>query len=357
VSLSPIEESPITFTEGEGGSYYVWNSSNFPYLGVAEISAAILILKPFGFAFPHYADCNKIGYVVEGREGIAGIIDPITSEEKVVKLKKGDAIVVPGGAVSWWLNAGEDDLKFIYLGQSVKDRGVLTYSILTGPVGILKAFPAKTICKAVDINQEQANILTNSQKLAFILKLEEAKTIQNLSKESHTKALCFNFDENKADIEVKNGGSFIKLTNEMHSPLEGIEISGSFLKLDPNAMFGPTYYGRDSGVQLSYVVKGSGWVHVLSMTGQIVLDIELKAGQIFAVPKLYLVSIGAGDEGIECFSIVNTSKPILCEMTGKTSVWSVLSPQVLQASLNISPEFCQVFKEKINKSSIISPAL
>lgn len=57
-----------TIFEGEGGSYRSWSSSNFPLLGEAKVGAGILVLHPQGFALPHYADSNKIGYVLQGTD-------------------------------------------------------------------------------------------------------------------------------------------------------------------------------------------------------------------------------------------------------------------------------------------------
>ena len=48
-------------------------------------------------------------------------------------------------------------------------------------------------------------------------------------------------------------------------------------------------------------------------------------------------------------------RPVFGEFTGKTSVWGALSPQVLQASLNVGPEFEQLFRAKIKKSTILVP--
>lgn len=52
--------------EGDGGSYYSWPSSESPFLGQAKVGAGWLLLQPRGFALPHYADCSKIGYVIQG---------------------------------------------------------------------------------------------------------------------------------------------------------------------------------------------------------------------------------------------------------------------------------------------------
>jgi hypothetical protein len=49
--------------EGDGGGYYIWS---FPALGEANVAAGKLVLKPSGFALPHYADSAKLGYVLQG---------------------------------------------------------------------------------------------------------------------------------------------------------------------------------------------------------------------------------------------------------------------------------------------------
>uniref|UniRef100_A0A803M125 Cupin type-1 domain-containing protein n=2 Tax=Chenopodium quinoa TaxID=63459 RepID=A0A803M125_CHEQI len=278
---------------------------------------------------------------------------PESKEEKVVKLEKGDTIVVPSGVVSWWFNAGNDELKIIYLGETHNaiNPGNFTYGSLAGAIGILKGFSNKTIANAYGISNEQANELVNTQKEALILKLEQGLTMPKPSNYDLTKE----FDEGIPHFQVKKGGSIRFLTSEKQSTLEGIKLCGKLLKLDPNAMFGPIYYAQDSGVELSYVTKGSGWVQIVGLNGQIALDTKLEAGQLFAVPKFYVVAVGAGEEGIECFSIVTTSKPILAQIAGNMSFWKTMSPQVLQASLNVSPKFCELVMDKIENTTIIMP--
>ncbi|CBI23794.3 hypothetical protein CK203_100896 [Vitis vinifera] len=85
--------------EGEGGSYYSWSSTEFELLKEAKVGGGRLVLQPRGFGPPHYADCNKIGYVLQGTCGIVGMVFPKASEEVVLKLKKGDTIPVPSGVV------------------------------------------------------------------------------------------------------------------------------------------------------------------------------------------------------------------------------------------------------------------
>lgn len=55
-----------TFSESDGGAYYNWPSSQFPVLSKADVAAGRLVLRPRGFALPHYSDSSKVGYVTQG---------------------------------------------------------------------------------------------------------------------------------------------------------------------------------------------------------------------------------------------------------------------------------------------------
>lgn len=65
MNLSP-QFPDITVFDGEGGGYHSWSASQSPLLSEAKLGTGKLVLHPHGFALPHYADSNKIGYVVEG---------------------------------------------------------------------------------------------------------------------------------------------------------------------------------------------------------------------------------------------------------------------------------------------------
>ncbi|KAL5787407.1 hypothetical protein ACOSP7_004356 [Xanthoceras sorbifolium] len=156
--------------EGEGGSYYTWSSKEFSVLGEAKVGAGLLVLKPGGFALPHYSDSSKLGYVLQGEHGVAGLILPSndktnTKEEKVVGLGTGDVIGVPLGSVSWWYNHGNSDCVIAFLGETSKAYipGDFTYFLLTGAQGILGGFSTEFITRTYNINEKQANILAKSQ--------------------------------------------------------------------------------------------------------------------------------------------------------------------------------------------------
>ncbi|MFS7985884.1 putative rmlC-like cupin domain superfamily, rmlC-like jelly roll protein [Helianthus anomalus] len=55
-----------TASEGTGGGYYAWSDSTTPLLCQFKLGAGKLLLRPRGFALPHYADSSKFGYVTQG---------------------------------------------------------------------------------------------------------------------------------------------------------------------------------------------------------------------------------------------------------------------------------------------------
>lgn len=65
MNLQPQVANEVLF-EGKEGAYYSWSPSKSPILGEAKVGAGKLVLQPRGFALPHNADSNKIGYVVQG---------------------------------------------------------------------------------------------------------------------------------------------------------------------------------------------------------------------------------------------------------------------------------------------------
>ncbi|XP_041010811.1 legumin type B-like [Juglans microcarpa x Juglans regia] len=96
---------------GDGGPYYAWSPSELPMLrDRGNIGAAKLALGKKGFALPRYSDSAKVAYVLQGN-GVAGIVLP-ESEEKVIAIKKGDAIALPFGVVTWWYNKEDTELLF-----------------------------------------------------------------------------------------------------------------------------------------------------------------------------------------------------------------------------------------------------
>ena len=163
--------------EGEGGTYYSWSSAEYELLKEAKVGGGRLVLRPRGFALPHYADSNKIGYVLQGSCGVVGMVFPQASEELVLKLKEGDIIPVPSGAVSWWYNDGDSELVIVFLGETSKAYvpGEFTYFLLTGTQGILGGFSTEFNSRAYNISNEEAEKLAKSQTGVLLIKLPEGQ--------------------------------------------------------------------------------------------------------------------------------------------------------------------------------------
>ncbi|KAJ9687424.1 hypothetical protein PVL29_016064 [Vitis rotundifolia] len=327
--------------EGEGGTYYSWSSAEYELLKEAKVGGGRLVLQPRGFALPHYADSNKIGYVLQ--------------DIKISNLLFCYIIPVPSGAVSWWYNDGDSELIIVFLGETSKAYvpGEFTYFLLTGTQGILGGFSTEFNSRAYDLNNEEARKLAKSQSGVLLIKLPEGQKMPHPCKNS-TDKLVFNIDAALPDIHVQNAGLLTALTAKKFPFLGEVGLSATLVKLDANAMSSPMY-AADSSVQVIYVAKGSGRIQVVGINGERALDTKVKAGHLFVVPRFFVASAIADGEGMEYFSMITTTQPVFGEFTGKTSVWGALSPQVLQASLNVAPEFEQLFRAKIKKSTILVP--
>ncbi|KAL2508519.1 RmlC-like cupins superfamily protein [Forsythia ovata] len=114
-------------------------------------------------------------------------------------------------------------------------------------------------------------------------------------------------------------------------------------------------FSCDSALQVTYIVRGSGRAQVVGVDGKRVLETTVKAGNLFIVPRFFVVSKIADPDGLEWFSIITTPNPVFTHLAGRTSVWKALSPQVLQASFNVSPEVEEKFSSKRKAEEIFFP--
>ncbi|BFG19824.1 hypothetical protein CerSpe_060980 [Prunus speciosa] len=329
--------------EGDGGAYYIWSSSDVPALGEAKVGAGKLVLQPNGFALPHYADSSKLGYVLQGDDGLVGMVFPNTSEELVIKLKKGDVIPIPLGSVSWWFNNGgsnSEELVVVFLGETTRAYipGQFTYFFVAGTQSLLGGFSTEFVSKAYNITKDEADKITKSQTGVLIIKLgEDEKTKIPKPSENSTRKLVRN-------ITCKT----TTLTEKEFPFLKQAGLSASLIKLEANAISSPIYT-TDATVQVVYVAGGSGQIQIVGLNGQLVLDTEVKAGDLLVVPSFFMVAKLSGGNGLECFSVITSSQPVLEDLAGKTSALGALSPEMLQIALNITPELQDLLSSRIRK--------
>ncbi|XP_021800662.1 12S seed storage globulin 2-like [Prunus avium] len=341
MDLTP--KQALKLFEGDGGAYYIWSSSDAPALGEAKVGAGKLVLQPHGFALPHYADSSKLGYVLQGDDGLVGMVFPNTSEEVVIKLKKGDVIPIPLGSVSWWFNNGgsnSEELVVVFLGETTRAYipGQFTYFFVAGTQSLLGGFSTEFVSKAYNITKDEADKITKSQTGVLIIKLgEDEKTKIPKPSENSTRKLVRN-------ITCKT----TTLTEKEFPFLKQAGLSASLTKLEANAISSPIYT-TDATVQVVYVAGGRGQIQIVGLNGQLVLDTEVKSGDLLVVPSFFMVAKLAGGNGLECFSVITSSQPVLEDLAGKTSALGALSPEILQIALNITPELQDLLSSRIRK--------
>ncbi|KAK9279968.1 hypothetical protein L1049_013652 [Liquidambar formosana] len=336
-----------------GGSYYAWSPSELPMLREGNIGASKLALEKHGFALPCYSDSSKVAYVLQG-SGVAGIVLP-EAEEKVIAIKKGDAIALPFGVVTWWYNKEDTELVVLFLGDTSKAHktGEFTDFFLTGANGMLNGFSTEFIGRACDLEENEVKSLVGKQTGSGIVKLDADFKMPEPKKE-HRDGMALNCEEAPLDIDIKNGGRVVVL-NTKNLPLVGeVGLGADLVRLDGSAMCSPGF-SCDSALQVTYIVRGSGRAQVVGVDGRRVLEITVKAGNLFIVPRFFVVSKIANPEGMEWFSIITTPNPIFTNLAGKTGVWKALSPEVLQASFNVAPEVEKLFSSKRTGDAVFFP--
>ncbi|AET04452.2 putative 11-S seed storage protein, plant [Medicago truncatula] len=300
-----------------------------PVLASTNVGAGRLVLKPQGFALPHYADSSKVAYVIQGTDGVVGTVLPNTEKEVVLKLKQGDIIPVPIGTISWWYNEGGSDLIVVFLGETSNAHvpGQFTYFLLTGGQGIIGSFSNELTSKVYNLNKDEVNKLTKSQTGLLLVKLEKDQPMPKPTMDL-TKKLVLDIDVAKPGIEVQNGGSITTITESEFHFIGDVGLSVIKVKLESNTIKAPSYLVNPL-VQLIYIARGYGKIEIVGLNGKRVSDTQVKPGHLIVVPKFFVIAQIAGEEGMESYSIVTTTKPLSEELAGMASIWISALPHVL----------------------------
>ncbi|PON67412.1 Bicupin, oxalate decarboxylase/oxidase [Trema orientale] len=220
---------------------------------------------------------------------------------------------------------GHTELVVLFLGDTSKAHkaGEFTDFFLTGTNAIFTGFSTEFVGRAWDLEEDVVKTLVGKQSGNGIVKLGHTAKLPE-PKEEHREGMALNCEEAPLDVDIKNGGRVVVL-NTQNLPLVGeVGLGADLVRLDGSAMCSPGF-SCDSALQVTYVVRGSGRVQI------------------------------ADPEGLEWFSIITTPNPIFTHLAGRTSVWKALSPQVLEASFNVSPELEQLFRSKRTAAEIFFP--
>ncbi|XP_077232914.1 glutelin type-D 1-like [Tasmannia lanceolata] len=340
---------------GDGGSYYSWSSSELPMLKEGNIGASKLALEKRGLALPSYSDSAKVAYVLQGY-GRAGIVLPGATKEKVIPVKKGDAIALPFGVVTWWYNGDDTELVVLFMGDTSKAHrnGEFTEFHLTGPNGIFTGFTTEFVGRAWDMEEDKVKKLVTAQTKSGIIKVKEGLNMPEPSKEDR-KGMVLNCEEAPLDTDIPNGGNVVVLTTKNLPLVKEVGMGADLVRINGHAMCSPGF-SCDSALQVTYIVRGSGRVQVVGIDGSLVLDTKLKAGCLFIVPRFFVVSKIADGDGMDWFSIITTPNPIFTNLAGSNGAWKALSSQVLEASFNVDPDLEKVMRSKrINDTTFFPP--
>ncbi|XP_057793913.1 cocosin 1-like [Salvia miltiorrhiza] len=326
------QKADTTVFEGEGGGYYAWTPPKTPVVEEAVIGAGRLVLQPQGFALPHYADASKIGYVIQGRCTVGLILaDKDKPEEKVVIINEGDAIPVKIGSISWWYNGGDSDVSIIFLGESSQShsRGQFDYFFLSGAIGILRGLSTEFVSKMYGLSGEQSKELVESQSNALVVKI--GATI-HLPQESNCK---------QEEYIISSLGVGVEMTSPL---VDEVGLTPKLVRLEADTMLDPYY---SMAHQIMYVTKGGGRIQMVGLNGARVLDEVVEEGHLIFVPKFFLAAFMATHKGFEFFCVSTSPRALSMHVGGKSSAYKALSSSVLEAALNVSPEFVKSFKSGI----------
>ncbi|KAJ3692886.1 hypothetical protein LUZ60_011981 [Juncus effusus] len=352
VDLSPKTGNALF--DSDAGAYYAWTGANQPILKEKNLCAGRLVLKPLSLAMPHYSDSQKFAFVLEGT-AIGGVVLAGESKERVTNLKKNDLIVLPLGNLTWLYNESDSDFSIILLGDTDVSvhPGDFSYFLLSGAINICNGLSTEFLTKAWTINETQAHTLFKSQPALLVTKLKEK--LQGIKPhEQDKKGIAVHVNSVRPEVEVKNAGHVITITSANISTLKEAGFCVSVTKLEPKAMRSPGF-GPDAAVQEIYVMKGSGHVQIVGTNGLNVVNQEVKEGSLFVVPSLFVLSVVAGSEGMEWISLIKTSKPFYHCLTGKSSFFNILTPQVLQAALGADSELVNDLKAKGGTNGLLIP--
>ncbi|RZC75628.1 hypothetical protein C5167_051111 [Papaver somniferum] len=330
---------------GDGGSYFSWSPSDLPMLKEGNIGASKIALQKNGLAMPSYSDSAKVAYVLQGK-GTAGIYLYEAEKEKVVSIKEGDAMALPFGVTTWWFNQDDNELVILFMGNTCTGHkaGEFTEFSLTGANGLFTGFTTEFVARAWDLEEDKVKELVGSQKGTGIIKVKDGFKMPE-PKEEDRKGMVMNCLEAPLDVDIKNGGRVVLLNTKSLPLVKDVGLGADLVRIDAGSMCSPGF-SCDSAYQVTYIVRGSGRAQIVGIDGKRKMEIRVKAGNLFIVPRFFAVSKIADGEGMEWFSIITTPNPIFCHLAGRTSVWKALSPEVLQASFNVSPEAEQHFRSK-----------
>lgn len=350
--------------QSDAGVYLAWSGANQPPLALEGLASSRVELQAQGgLLLPQLANAPTLSFVLGG-SGVAGVYQfdpaggdvalatppPAAARERLVRINTGDVIALRTGDVSWWYNDKDDgaELSILFMADtarsSVSPGNIISNSFLAGANGVMRGFDPSLLAAAWPrATEEQAAAAFRSQP-ALILTRQQLRGLR--PRETDRDGLVVNAAVLPPDdaAHVAGRGTVKTLTGARLQALRGLGISARLVQLEPGATL-PPWVLREGAAQAVYVARGSARVQVSSAAGgdTLLLDEEVPAGSLFVVPRFAVACVqAAGADGVELVTLIKSARPVVEQLTGKGSVLGSLTPQLLQAALNVSPEVVEL---------------
>jgi hypothetical protein len=214
----------------------------------------------------------------------------------------------------------------LFLGDTSKGHtpGRFTNFQLMGSTGIFTGFSTEFVDHAWDLDQDDAAKLVSTQPGSGIVRVSDGHRMPEPREghrmpepredhrivrvsEGHRHGVVLNCLEAPLDVDIKAGGRVVVLNTQNPPLIKEVGLGADLVRIDARSMCSPGF-SCDLAYQVTYIVRGSGRVHVVGIDGKRVLETRAEGGCLFIVPRFFVVSKIADGAGMEWFSIITTPK-------------------------------------------------
>ncbi|KAH6813655.1 hypothetical protein C2S51_022673 [Perilla frutescens var. frutescens] len=410
--------------QSEGGLTELWDEmeAQFQCAGVVAMRNT---LRPNALSLPNYHPNPRLVYIERG-EGFIGVIFPGCAEtyhggeqasfegrregeqkeggrardshQEIHRIRQGDIVVLPPGAVHWCHNDGSEDLvavsindlnhqsnqldqKFraFYLaggvpsgqgqGQGKQEAGTETFHNIFG------AFDAELMAEAFNVSpdiirrmqasEEERGLSVMARESMRYIRPEEIREHGRRSSSSSNgngleESFCSmkimsNLDNTReADVYSRQAGKLNVVDMHKLPILRAVDMSAEKGTLFPNAMLSPDWAMQ--GHTIVYVTQGNAKVQVVDHKGQSLMNDRVQQGEMFVVPQFFTSTAEAGNEGFEWVAFKTSGFPMRNQVAGYTSALRAMPLQVLTNAYQMSPNEARAIKtNRGSQTFLLSP--
>ncbi|XP_073026936.1 11S globulin seed storage protein 2-like [Primulina eburnea] len=412
---------PSKRINSEGGETELWNERDDQFQ-CAGVVAMRNILRPNALSLPNFHPYPRLVFIEQGY-GYISVTYPGCAEtyhaessqrtreskekwettergserdlhQKVHRIRKGDIVAIPAGAVHWCYNAGKEDLVAISINDLNHQANQLDQKFrafyLAGGVpkkgqqeggrfeeetfhNVLKEFDTNLLAEAFDMpeeivrqmqkgGEERGLSVIAQEKMSFIRPDEqeewgkhEERYDNGLEETYCSMKISTNVESRReADIYSRQAGKLNVADKHKLPILKFLDMSAERGDLFPNALLSPDWSMQ--GHTIVYVTRGDAQIQISNHNGETLMNDRVNKGDMFVVPQYYVSTARAGESGFEWVAFKTTGWPIRNPLAGYTSVIRGLPLQVITNSYQISPKQAEELKmNRGGQSFLMSP--